>query len=85
MNTEFIIVCINIVEKIKLNSIVAITKGEEKLKYQLNYVKEYEMFELTCLDEEDTIWNDGNSIEEIKEDLICSAIRGMYQGIELIS
>ena len=39
MNKQFIIECIDIVEQIKQNSIVTITKDNEELKYQLKYMK----------------------------------------------
>ena len=44
----------------------------------------YDGFELLCLDEEDSIWSDGDTIQEIKEDLVCSAVRNNLQKIRII-
>jgi len=86
MNKEFIIECIDIIEQIELNSIIAITKDDEELKYQVNCVNEYDYieWELTCLDEENAIWDCNDTLEDIKEGLVCGAVRGMYQKIRLV-
>ena len=84
MNKEFLNECFDIIEQIKLGSIIGITRDDEESKYRLDYIKEYEEFELIDLDEEDAIWNDGDTIEEIKEDLMCSAIWNRFQKIRLI-
>ena len=87
MNKEFLNECFDVIEQIKIGSIIEITEDNEdndKSKYRLDYIKEDEIFELTDLDEEDAIWNDGDTIEEIKEDLVCSAIRSRFQKIILI-
>ena len=84
MNKKFIIECINIVEQIELNSIVTITKDNEELKYQLKYDEEFKDFNLECLDEKDAIWDFGETIENVKEGLVCDAVRYKYQKIRLI-
>jgi len=83
MNKEFLNECFDIIEQIKLGSIIEITREEKSLKYQL-IEGECDEFELICLDEEDAIWNDGDTIEEIKEDLMCSAIWNRFQKIRLL-
>jgi len=84
MNKEFIIECIDIVEQIELNSIVAITKDNEELKYQLKYDEEFKDFGLECLDEENVIWDFGDTVENVKENLVCDAVKGKYQKIRLV-
>ena len=83
MNKEYINECIDIIEQIKFGSIIEITKDKQSLKFKMIEGID-EAFELVCLSEEDTIWNDGETIEEIKEDLLCSAIRNRYQKIRLV-
>lgn len=83
MNKEYINECIDIIEQIKFGSIIEITKDEQSLRFKMTEGID-EAFELACLSEEDTIWNDGETIEEIKEDLLCSAIRNRYQKIRLV-
>ena len=84
MNKKFIIECIDIVEQIELNSIVAIIVDDEELKYQLKYDEEFKDFNLECLNEEDTIWDFGETIENVKESLVCDAVKGKYQKIRLM-
>ena len=86
MNKEFIIECIDIIEQIKQNSIVAITKDNEELKYQVNCINEYGYteWELTCLDEENAIWDCNDTLEDIKESLVCNAVRSSYQKIRFV-
>ena len=84
MNKKFIIECIDIIERIKLNSIIAITKDNEELKYKLIYDESGEYYELLCLDEKDAIWDDGNTIKEIKEGLVYNAVKSIYQKIRLL-
>ena len=84
MNKEFIIKCIDVIEKIKQNSIVAITKDDKELKYQVKYDEEFKDFNLECLDKENEIWDFGNTIESVKENLVCDAIKEKYQKIRLI-
>jgi len=83
MNKNFIMECFDIIDKIKLNSIVAIEKEDTEMRYKLIY-NEYEWYELLCLDEENAIWDDGDTIKDIKEHLLCSAIRCSYQKIRLV-
>jgi len=84
MNKNFIIECINIIEQIKLNSIIVITKDDEEFKYQLKYDEEFKDFGLECLDEKDTIWDFGETIENVKEGLVCDAIKSKYHKIRLV-
>jgi chaperone required for assembly of F1-ATPase len=87
MNKEFLNECFDVIEQIKLGSIIEITEDNEdngKSKYRLDYIKEDEIFELTDLDEKYTIWGDGETIEDIKEDLMCSAIWNRFQKIRLL-
>jgi len=87
MNKEFLNECFDVIEQIKLGSIIEITEDNEdngKSKYRLDYIKEDEIFELTDLDEKYTIWGDGETIEDIKEDLMWDAIKGRVQKIILI-
>jgi len=84
MNKEFLDECFDVIEQIELGSIVEITIDNEKSKYRLDYIKEYEGFELTDLDEDDSVWDDGDTIEEIKEDLMWWVIKGRFQKIRLI-
>ena len=84
MNKKFIIECIDIVEQIELNSIVAIIVDDEELKYQLKYDEEFKDFNLDCLDKENEIWDFGDTIEDIKESLVCDAVRSKYQKIRLV-
>jgi len=84
MNKNFIIECIDIIEQIELHSIIAITKDNEELKYQLKYDEEFKDFNLDCLDKENEIWDFGDTIEDIKESLVCDAVRSKYQKIRLV-
>ena len=84
MNKDFIIECMDIINQIKLNSIVGITKYNEELRYQVVYNKENENYELLCLDEENAIWDDGETIKDIKELLMCDSIVNRYEKIRLI-
>ena len=84
MNKNFIIECMDIVEQIKLNSIVAITKDGEELKYQVKYDEEFKDFNLECLDKENEIWDFGDTIENVKKGLVCNAVRSKYQKIRLV-
>ena len=84
MNKNFIIECIDIIDQIKLHSIVGITKYNEELRYQVVYNKENENYELLCLDEENAIWDDGETIKDIKELLVCDSIVNRYEKIRLI-
>jgi len=84
MNKEFIIECIDIIEQIKLNSIIAITKDDEELKYQLKYDEEFKDFNLECLDKENELWDFGNTIKNVKKWLVCDAVRSKYQKIRLV-
>jgi len=84
MNKEFIINCIDIIEQIKLNSIVAITVDNEELKYQLKYDEEFNDFNLECLDKENELWDFSDTIENVKKWLVCDAVRGIYQKIRLV-
>ena len=84
MNKEFIIECIDIIEQIKLNSIVAITKDNETLKYQVKYDEEFKDFNLECLDKENELWDFGNTIKNVKKWLVCDAVRSKYQKIRLV-
>ena len=84
MNKNFIIECIDIIDQIKLHSIVGITKYNEELRYQVVYNKENENYELLCLDEENAIWDDGETIKDIKELLACDSIVNRYEKIRLI-
>ena len=84
MNKEFIIECMDIIDQIKLHSIVGITKYNEELRYQVVYNKENENYELLCLDEENAIWDDGETIKDIKELLVCDSIVNRYEKIRLI-
>ena len=84
MNKNFIIECIDIIDQIKLHSIVGITKYNEELRYQVVYNKENENYELLCLDEENAIWDDGETIKDIKELLMCDSIVNRYEKIRLI-
>jgi len=84
MNKEFLNECFDVIEQIKLGSIIEITSKYEKSKYRLDYIEEYEEFELTDLNKSNTIWNDGDTIEQIKEDLMFSAIKNHFQKIRLI-
>jgi len=85
MDKEFIIKCIDVINKIELHSIIAITKDNKEQKYQVNCTCEYDYteWELTCLDEENAIWDCNETLDDIKEDLLCGAIRGSYQKIRL--
>jgi len=84
MNKDFIIECMDIINQIKLNSIVGITKYNEELRYQVVYNKENENYELLCLDEENAIWDDGETIKDIKEILVCDSIVNRYEKIRLV-
>jgi len=84
MNKEFIIECIDIINKIQLHSIIAITKDNEELKYQVKYDEEFKDFNLECLDKENEIWDFGNTIENVKEELVCDAVKEKYQKLRLI-
>ena len=84
MNKEFLNECLDVIEQIKLGSIIEITIDNEKSKYRLDYIKEHEGYELTDLDEDDSVWDDGDTIEEIKEDLMWWVIKGRFQKIRLI-
>jgi len=84
MNKNFIIECMDIIDQIKLHSIVGITKYNEELRYQVVYNKENENYELLCLDEENAIWDDGETIKDIKELLVCDSIVNRYEKIRLI-
>jgi len=84
MNKDFIIECMDIIDQIKLHSIVAITKYNEELRYQVVYNKENENYELLCFDEENAIWDDGETIKDIKELLMCDSIVNRYEKIRLI-
>ena len=84
MNKDFIIDCIDIIDQIKLHSIVVITKYDEELRYQVVYNKENKNYELLCLDEENAIWDDGETIKDIKELLACDSIVNRYEKIRLI-
>ena len=84
MNKNFIIECINIIEQIKLNSIIVITKDDEEFKYQLKYDEEFKDFGLECLDEENVIWDFGDTVENVKEGLVCDVVKSKYQKIRLV-
>jgi len=86
MNKDLIYKTINIIDRLKLDSIVEITKDEKTNRYQLK-ISEYshDEYELLCLTEEDAIWNDGETIEDIKKDLVCCAVKGCFQDINIIS
>lgn len=86
MDRNLIYKTIDIVDHLKLNSIIEITKNRETHKYQLK-TSEYshDEYELLCLTEKDAIWNDGETIEDIKESLVCCAVRGYFQDINIIS
>ena len=84
MNKDFIIECMDIINQIKLNSIVGITKYNEELRYQVVYNKENENYELLCLDEENAIWDDGETIKDIKVLLVYDAIVNRYEKIKLM-
>jgi len=84
MNKKFIIECIDIIEQIKLNSIVTITEDNEELKYQVKYDEAYKDFILEYLDRENEIWDFGSTIESIKKGLVCDAVKEKYQKIRLM-
>ena len=83
MNKNFIMECIDIIEQIELDSIITITKDNEELKYQLKYDEEFKDFNLECLDKENEIWDFGDTLENVKEWLVCNAVRNKYQKIRL--
>jgi len=84
MNKNFIIECIDIIEQIELHSIIAITKDNEELKYQLKYDEEFNDFNLECLDKENELWDFSDTIENVKKWLVCDAVRGKFQKIRLV-
>ena len=84
MNKLYIDKYFNIIDQIKYNSIIKITKDGQSLKFKMTEGIDAP-FELLCLDEEDTIWDDGDTIEEIKESLMCSVIKNRLQDIIIIN
>lgn len=85
MNKNYIINLIDKINAIEINSIVTIIRKDDTHKYQVQYDNEFEDIELICLDEEDTIWGThGDTIEELKEDLLCDGIKGRYLDLEVL-
>lgn len=84
IHKDLILKVIDVVEKINQSSIIEIIKDGESNKYQFK-ISEWSdnNFELVCLTDEDTIWNDYDSFNDMKEDLICNAVRGRFQDINI--
>ena len=74
------------INKIELGSIVEITRDNESHKYEVKYDPEYEEIDLISLEEEDTIWgSNGETIDEVRQDLLCGLIKNRYQNIVVIN
>jgi len=85
MNREYIINLIDEINKIKLGSIVEITRDNEKHKYKVQYETDYDDIELVSIDEKNTIWGScGETIKGLKEDILCGGIYNRYQKITVL-
>lgn len=82
MNKELILKTLSLVEEISIGSLIKITKDDKVADYKLQY-DEYGNLELICTTEKDAIWNDYETFEEVKIDLICDAVRGYFEDINL--
>lgn len=83
INKELVNKIMDIAEHIYLGTQVEITKDDETNTYEVRD-DGYGCIELVCLTEENAIWNDAEFIDDLREDLICSAVRGHYQDIRLV-
>jgi hypothetical protein len=86
INKNLILKTLDLVDKIKVGSIIEITKDDETNKFQLRDESEYTYngFELVCITEEDAIWNDYDSLDDIKAELICDAVKNFLQDINIL-
>lgn len=85
MDKDYIINLIDEINKIELGTIVEITKYDETHKYEVKYDPNFEDIELISLDEKDSIWGScGETIEEVRSDLLCGGIREHYQSITIV-
>ena len=86
MNKEHIIKLMDEIDKIELGSIIEITRDNEIHKYKVKYDNVFEDIELISLEEKNTVWGScGETIEEIKQDLLCGLIRNNYQYIKVLN
>jgi hypothetical protein len=83
INKDLIIKTIDIAENINLGTKINITKDDDVDIYEVKQ-DGYDWLELVCLTEDDAIWNDAENLEDLREELIHSAVSGNFQDIELV-
>jgi hypothetical protein len=82
-NKELITKTIDVAEHLYLGTQIKITKDNETNIYEVKE-DDYGVIELISLSKEDEIWNDADYIDDLKENLIISVVRGNFQNIELV-
>jgi hypothetical protein len=84
INKDLILKTIDIVNKIKPIDIIEIVREGLSRKYQLIYDELYKSYEFVCLPEKDDAWTDYyESLNELQEDFICMAVRGLFEDISI--